>query len=204
MHIPTRYKNENPEEIRSFLRANSFGVLVSSKNDEILATHIPLIFETKQDGKEILHAHISKVNDQVAHLEDGTEVLCIFNGPHSYISSSWYDFEEVPTWNYIAVHVRGALRILDKEGLRNSVKSLMDKYETGQEKPVRMEGLSEKTLKQMEGIVGFEIEITSIEAAYKLSQNMNDKNHKGIVSRLRENNNPTEKAIADAMEKSRE
>ena len=203
MHIPDIYQNNNPEEIRSFLKANAFGILVTSQDDKTLATHIPMILATHENGTEILHAHISKVNEQVAHLKDGAEVLCIFNGPHSYVSSSWYNFEEVPTWNYIAVQVRGILKILDAAGLHASVKSLMDTYEAKQKNPVDMEQLSAKTMRQMNGIIGFEIEINTIEAAYKLSQNRDDKNHEAVIDSLRENANPGEKAIADAMEKQR-
>ena len=203
MHIPDIYKNNNPEEIRSFLKANGFGILVTNKDGKSLATHIPLVFESKNEGTEILHAHISKVNEQVSHIENGAEVLCIFNGPHSYVSSSWYDFEEVPTYNYIAVQVRGTLKILDKAGLRASVKSLMEKYEAPQKNPVDMEELSDKTMRQISGIIGFEIAIHSIEAAYKLSQNRDDKNHTAVVERLRETANPNEKAVADAMENQR-
>lgn len=203
MYIPDIYKNNNPEEIRSFLKANAFGILVTHKDGKSVATHIPLEWAVKDNGTEILHAHISKANEQVDHLHDDLEVLCIFNGPHSYVSSSWYDFEEVPTWNYIAVQVRGTITILDEEGLRASVKALMDKYESPQKNPIDMEQLSDKTMRQMNGIIGFELEINSIEAAYKLSQNRDDKNHTAVVDSLRENANPGEKAIADAMEKQR-
>jgi transcriptional regulator len=203
MYIPDIYKNNNPEEIRSFLKANAFGILVTHKDGKSVATHIPLEWAVKDNGTEILHAHISKANEQVDHLHDDLEVLCIFNGPHSYVSSSWYDFEEVPTWNYIAVQVRGTITILDEEGLRASVKALMDKYESPQKNPIDMEQLSDKTMRQMNGIIGFELEIKSIEAAYKLSQNRDDKNHTAVVDSLRENANPGEKAIADAMEKQR-
>ncbi len=204
MHIPKIYKNEDPEHIRSFIKANSFGILVTNKDGVSLATHIPLEYAQKEDGTEILHAHISKVNEQCPHIIDGTEALCIFNGPHSYISSSWYDFEEVPTWNYIAVQVRGKFTVLDKEGLWNSVKTLMHTYEDGQEKPVRMEDLSEKTLRQMNGIMGFEIAISSIEAAHKLSQNRDDKNHAAVVDHLRKTGDTGSQAVADEMEKLRD
>lgn len=203
MYIPDIYKNNNPEEIRSFLKANAFGILVTHKDGKSLATHIPLELATKDNGDEILHAHISKANEQVSHLENGVEVLCIFNGPHSYVSSSWYDFEEVPTWNYIAVQVRGTIKILDPAGLEASVKSLMDKYEGAQKNPIDMDQLSTSTLRQLNGIIGFEVVINSIEAAYRLSQNRDSKNHAAVVERLRENANPNERAIADAMTKQR-
>lgn len=200
MYIPEIYKNENPEEIRSFLKENAFGILVTNDDGKNCATHIPLEFTTKEDGTEILHGHISKANEQVGHLKDGVEVLCIFNGPHSYISASWYDFEEVSTWNYIAVQVCGRLKVLDTAGVQESIKALMDKYEASQKNPIDMDQLSEKTLRQIHGVVGFEIEITSIEAAKKMSQNRDDKNHKAIVEHLRDNGNTQETATAKEME----
>ena len=203
MYIPDIYKNENPEQIRAFIKANSFGILITNKDGVSLATHIPLEYAQKEDGTEILHAHISKANEQCAHIINGAEALCIFNGPHSYVSSSWYDFEEVPTWNYIAVHVRGKLTLLDQEGLWNSVKTLMHTYEDGQENPVRMEALSEKTLRQLNGVIGFEVGISSIEAAYKLSQNRDDKNHENVVHQLKNTGCPQEMAIAEEMEELR-
>lgn len=204
MYIPEIYKNENPEEVRDFLKANAFGILISQKEGKSCATHIPLLFELREDGTEILHGHIAKANEQVEHLEDGIDVLCIFNGPHSYVSASWYDFEEVSTWNYIAVHIRGKLKLLDKEGLRASVKKLMDTYEAPQENPVDINTLSEKTMRQLQGIVGFEIAITSIDAAKKMSQNRDDKNYKEVVHCLRKNGNSAAQAVADEMDKMRD
>lgn len=203
MYIPEIYKNEDPEQIRAFIKANSFGILITNKDGVSLATHIPLEYAQKEDGTEILHAHISKANEQCKHIEDGADALCIFNGPHSYVSSSWYDFEEVSTWNYIAVHIRGKFALLDQEGLYTSIKTLMDKYESPQENPVRMEELSEKTLRQINGVIGFEIAITSIEASYKLSQNRDDKNHTAVVDQLHKSGDSGSKAIAEEMGKLR-
>jgi len=200
MYIPEIYKNEDPEDIKAFLKANAFGILVTNLNGKSCATHIPLELAKREDGTEILHAHISKLNEQVEHLNNGAEALCIFNGPHSYISASWYDFEEVSTWNYTAVQVRGNITLLDKEGTYKSIKALMDTYEAPQENPIDMDALSEKTLRQINGVVAFEIVITSIEAAKKMSQNRDDKNHAAIVSRLRENGNTPEKEVAAQME----
>ena len=203
MYIPKIYKNENPEEIRAFLKAHAFGIIVTAVAGKSLATHIPLLIDKNKANKEILHGHISKANEQVDHLKNGSEVLCIFNGPHSYVSSSWYDFEEVSTWNYVSVQVRGILRLLDQEALYQSVKKLMDTYEAKQEKPVRLEDLSEATMRQLHGIIGFEIEINSIEAAYKLSQNRDDKNHKAVVAQLQKTQQPQEQQLAKMMLKQR-
>jgi len=97
MYIPDDQKNENLYEIKSFLRENSFGILVSQLNGKPWATHIPLELEVDSDGNDVLTAHIAKANPQWKEFDQNEEVLCIFNGPHAYVSSSWYKEEEVPT-----------------------------------------------------------------------------------------------------------
>lgn len=130
MYIPDQNRNENIEEVKEFLRQNAFGILISQVDERPWATHIPLELEVDKNGKDILVGHIAKANPQSSALTENTEVLCIFNGPHAYISSSWYKEEGVPTWNYIAVHVYGKLKILDEDALMTSLHRLVDKYET--------------------------------------------------------------------------
>ena len=129
MYIPEYYKNENRPEIEAFLKANAFGILVNVIDGKPWATHVPLELVECPDGKRFLVAHISRENEQWKGLSPDEEVLAIFSGPHAYISSSWYDFEGVPTWNYSAVHVYGKPRILDESETIASLKALVDKYE---------------------------------------------------------------------------
>ena len=203
MYIPKYYKNENITEVKDFIQQNSFGILVSNNNGKSLATHIPLELSTNKSGKDILQGHVSKGNPHWNHFKDTTEVLCVFNGSHSYVSSSWYNFEEVPTWNYIAVHVYGIIKIIEGEALYDSLKHLMEKYEESSKNPVKIEALSKKTMNQIRGIVGFEIEITDIQAAYKLSQTLDDKNHENVISELKNKKDKGSKAIAEEMKKQR-
>ncbi len=203
MYIPKIYENQNLEEVKQFIQENSFGILVSQQDGKSMATHIPLELSKNDDGNDVLVGHISKANPQWHNFKDKGEILAIFNGPHSYISSSWYDFEEVPTWNYIAVHVRGTIKTIEGEALYNSLKALMEKYERPSKNPVKIEDMSDKTMRQINGIIGFEIEITDIQAAYKLSQNRDDKNHQTIIDELEDTSNPGSKAIAEQMKKER-
>jgi len=127
-------------------------------------------------------------------------VLAIFSGPHTYISSSWYDHENVPTWNYVAVHIYGTLRVISDEELRASLKQLVDKYEKDSEKPARMENLSDKYLKhELMGIVGFEIAITRMEATNKLSQNRDAVNHQAIIQQLEKRGDAASLEVAGLM-----
>ena len=201
MYTPEIYKNENQEEIKKFLLENSFGILINQTNGKLCATHIPLELEINNEGKEILYGHLSKENPQWNGFIDNDQILAIFSGPHSYISSSWYDHENVPTWNYIAVHVYGKIKIIEGEAVIESLKKLVDKYEQNSENPVRVEDLSKKTMMQSRGIVAFEIEITEIQATKKISQNRDEKNHQNIISELEKVNTNQSIAIAKEMKK---
>ncbi len=135
MYTPAHFKNENTEELREFIRHHGFAVLVSQVDKKLWATHLPLIL--KEDNK--LTGHVSRGNKQWKELSDSMEVLVIFTGPHTYISSSWYDHENVPTWNYEAVHVYGKVRVIEGEELINSLRSLTNKYEVNSVNPVSVD-----------------------------------------------------------------
>jgi transcriptional regulator len=182
MYTPKYYKNDDPESIRGFIRENGFGILISQTSGQLFATHIPLLLS---DEGTRLTGHVARGNQQWKSFANAGEVLAIFSGPHTYISSSWYDHENVSTWNYVAAHVYGTLRVIPEDELRVSLKHLVDKYEKASEKPARMEDLSDRYLKhELMGIVGFEIDITRMEATVKLSQNRDAVNHQAIIREL--------------------
>ena len=203
MYIPELYKNENQEDIQNFLHQNGFAILVNQTDGKLWATHTPLILETNDDGKQILVGHISKLNPQAESFKTNNEVLAIFSGAHTYISSSWYDHENVPTWNYLAIHIYGKVTVYNDEQAVDFLKKLVDKYEAKSENPVRVENLSEKTMREARGIVAFEIEITAIEAQKKLSQNRDDKNYQNIITELEKTNDNQAIDIAKEMKKNR-
>ena len=198
MYIPHYYKNENLAEVKEFIRQNAFGILVNQVDGKPWATHIPLELENIE-GKDVLLGHIAKANPQWKSFSEQGEVLCIVSGPHAYVSSSWYKDEEVPTWDYIAVHVYGKLVILDEDQTMQALHRLVDRYEASSEKPLSLDNLSPKTLRQVKGVVGFSIEIHEIEAAYKLSQTRKD-DHAAIIKNL-SRRGVTENEIARHIEK---
>jgi transcriptional regulator len=201
MYIPELYKNENEEEITTFLRNNSFGILVNLLDGQLWATHIPLELEQNESGKKLLCGHISRDNPQWKGFQSNADILAIFSGPHSYISSSWYEKENVPTWNYIAVHVYGKIKIIEGDDVIASLKRLTDKYEQNSKNPVRLEDLSEKTMRQVAGIIAFEIEIDRIEAVKKMSQNRNERDYSNIVSELEKTDDAASKEVVAIMKK---
>lgn len=198
MHTPLPYQNKNLAEVKEFLKQNAFGILINQTQGRPCATHIPLELDVDTDGQDILLGHVSKTNPQWKYFKENEQVLAIFNGPHSYISSSWYQEEEVPTWNYIAVHVYGTIEILDEKTLLGSLHTLVDKYEKGSVDPISLHNISDRTMDQIKGIVGFKIRITEIQATYKLSQTRPE-DHPKIIEELKKSKNSASHEIADIM-----
>lgn len=186
MYIPRRYEEKDREKIFSFIKQNSFAIVVSVKDGLPVATHIPLALEQNDAGDDVLVGHISKANEQKYTLFNGVKLLCIFPGPHAYISPRWYTQMNVPTWNYLSVHVYGTVTIIEGEALRKALSRLVDNYEQHLHQPVKIEEIPEKMLKDdLRGIIGFEIKMEEIQAAAKLSQNRDEESFTTIIENLK-------------------
>ncbi|HMI62129.1 MAG TPA: FMN-binding negative transcriptional regulator [Puia sp.] len=199
MYIPRRYEEQDTGKIHAFLKENSFAILVSVKDGLPIGTHIPLQLEKNAAGDDVLMGHISRGNEQKYTLADGAKVLAIFPGPHAYISPRWYTKMEVPTWNYIAVHVYGTVRIVEGEELRAALSRLINTYEQHMPRPVTIGEIPEKTVSDdLRGIVGFEISMDDVQAAYKLSQNRDKQSYHQVIEEL-DKGDETAKAVAGEM-----
>lgn len=197
MYTPRHYKNTDLEEVKDFISQNSFGILVNFFDGRPWGTHIPLELQQDVDGQAILVGHVAKANPQWKHFDPSAQVLCIFNGPHSYVSSSWYHDEEVPTWNYIAIHVYGRIQLLGEDEVLASLHDLVDKYEKDSQEPLNLHKLSPETMAQAKGVVGFKVLIDDIQATYKLSQGR-EEDHPRIINAL-EKRDAGAQAIAAAI-----
>ena len=201
MYVPKFYKVTDVDEIREFVQHHSFGTLVTTRKGRPIATHLPLQL-VKKDEDCYITGHMAYGNPQWRTFEASEETLIMFQGPHSYISSSWYEQENVPTWNYQAVHMYGAAQILDEEEMRQDLVKLLKKYEQHRSDPVLWDKLSPSLLeKEMKGIVGFKVKVNEIQAAYKMSQNRNETDYRNIIEQLRNEGNPDSSRMADVMEK---
>ncbi|MCC2528476.1 FMN-binding negative transcriptional regulator [Bacillus halotolerans] len=201
MYIPKYYKVTNVDDIWDFVQNNSFGTIVTTAQEKPIATHLPLQL-MKEGDTYYITGHIAYGNPQWRTFETCEDVLVMFQGPHAYISSSWYEKENVPTWNYQAVHVYGTASILNEEELKHDLTMLLQKYEKHRKNPVLWDKLSPQLLEsQLKGIVGFKIKVGEIQASYKLSQNRNEKDYMNIIDQLRHEGNPNSKQMAELMEK---
>ena len=199
MYVPKIFSPPSPDHVRKYIEENEFGTLIGLNDGKLIGSHIPM----QLDG-EYLKGHISIANEQKSCFKQDAEMLAIFMEHHTYISSSWYDHINVPTWNYIAVHIYGTPEILGDEEKMKSLELLVDKYEKESDQSFHMSQMSERDLKaQLRGIVAFKLKISRIEASWKLSQNRNDRDYQEIISKLRKRGDQLSIAIADDMESMR-
>ncbi|ALH99347.1 TPA: FMN-binding negative transcriptional regulator [Staphylococcus aureus] len=198
MYIPKFFQVNDFKEIEQFIQSNSFGMIVTEDQGKPLATHLPLIFQ-KNGADYYISGHIAKGNPQWKTLNGNGNVLIIYQGAHAYVSSSWYEKENVPTWNYQAVHLYGEATVLNEQETIDGLKTLLTKYEQNRENPVLWDNLAENTQMQAKAIVGFKVKIKKIEAAYKMSQNRNEQDYNNIIKNLEDEHNSSSKAVADVM-----
>ncbi|MCG6143615.1 FMN-binding negative transcriptional regulator [Leptospira bandrabouensis] len=198
MYIPEHFLMET-EFIYQSIEENPFSILVSESKNVMEATHLPLLLS---DDKQSLVGHFAKPNPQKESV--GKEVLCIFSGPHCYISPTWYETDRsVPTWNFTAVHVRGILNIVDDpEKIQRSLITLVNRFESKDSK-YQINSVDTNYIEGLKkGIVPFEIKITHIEGKQKLSQNHSIERRNLVISNLELMPGENEKAIASLMRKS--
>ena len=202
MYVPKIYSPNDPEVVYSYIEKHSFATLIT-QGERLSASHIPLLLEQTESGT-YLTGHVSVANEIIDHLKDGQEVLATFMEQHAYISSSWYDHINVPTWNYIAVHIYGRANILTGKDLYHSIENMVNKYEFGRENRFHLKDFGQQELDaHLNGLVGFRLSIDRVEAAYKLSQNRKDRDYKEVISQLRKGGSDLELAIAQEMEQLR-
>jgi transcriptional regulator len=167
--------------------------LVTKAGDRLDANHVPMLLDAERGSQGVLLAHIARGNDLIMRHDPSFEALAIFQGPESYITPSWYETKRqtgkvVPTWNYVTVHVHGKLTLIeDATWLRAQITALTNAQEGRRAAPWHVDDAPEAFVQsQIKGIVGLEIEITSLEGKWKVSQNRPEADRAGVVQGLAE------------------
>ena len=202
MYIPKLYREEDRAKILEFIRQNDFAVLVTHDGEKPVASH--LLMEIVEEGESLfINGHMSRANPHWKTFEKNPEVLVIFHGAHTYISPTWYNHVNVPTWNYQSVHVYGRPRIITEyEEAYALLKRLVNRYETNGH--YKMETLPQDFVeKEIRGIVAFQVQVARIEANFKHSQNRKDEDHANIITRLEERTDDLSHRVAEAMRQQR-
>jgi transcriptional regulator len=191
MYIPTSYREERPDEMFAFILANPFGAMVTSRDGELFATHLPFVVDRFTGARGTLLGHIARANDHHKDAPAEERALVIFTGPDAYITPRWYPSKAehgkvVPTWNYVAVHAYGTLRFRrDEAFLRRQLELLTTQHEGAGPGAWKVtDAPDEYVAQQLKAIVGLEVEITALEGKWKMSQNRDDADIDGVVAGL--------------------
>jgi transcriptional regulator len=202
MYNPPHFTSTDPTWLDWLAEHHPFGTLVSQVEDAPFASHLPILYK-RTDGDVTLTGHWARPNPQWREIET-QRVLFLFQGPHAYISPRWYADtpKQVPTWNYVAAHVYGTIRLI-QEGpeLEHIVVSLAEKFESGATTPWSLADSDPANRARLRGIVGFELRSTSVQVKLKLNQNHPVANVAGVIAGLRDTGSEEAAAVAALMQK---
>lgn len=186
------------------LRSHPLALLVASGSEGLVANHLPLQW-VAGGSVGLLRGHAARANREWATLPAEVPALAVFQGPNAYVSPAWYPSKaethrEVPTWNYVAVHVEGVLRqIHDPEWLVEHLSSLTDQQEAAMPEPWAVTDAPEDFVASLvSALVGLELEITAVRGRWKASQNRSPRDRDGALAQL-EAGSPAQRAMAEAM-----
>ena len=183
------------------MKSNSFGILFSHTGEEPMASHLPFIIDETGGDNGLILGHMAKANRQWRYA-DGQQVMVVFHGPHTYVSPTWYQEDEaVPTWNYTAVHATGIFRATeDPAVMQEMVERLTAQHEESQPTQWEMDFSTGYAEQMMKRVVAFQIEITSLQGKWKLSQNQSDVRRERVVAKLGSSEHDGDLQVAKLME----
>lgn len=162
---PKHHQDNNINHMVDVIKTYPLATVISVSDNTPLITHLPLIFDNNK-----LIGHIDIYNPQAKLLKDNNEVTVLFSGPECYISPSVYGTTQLPTWNYIKVHLKGTVEAIEsKEALKQSLISMTEFLEAPDHKYV-LEPDNPRLDRNLNYIEMFEITITQWEGKFKLSQ----------------------------------
>lgn len=192
MYQPPHFREDRLEIQHGLIRAHPFGLLITAGASGLAANPIPFVIDTEASERGTLRGHLARANPQWRDLAGVAERLVVFQGPHDYISPSWYPTKQetgkvVPTWNYVTVHAWGRPRVIEDAGwLRAQVEALTTSQEGLRAAPWQVGDAPEAFVgAQLKGIVGVEVPIARIEGKWKVSQNRPAADRVGVVHGLR-------------------
>lgn len=191
----------DPAAITQLIRENPWAILVSAPETGLVASHYPVLVDEERDELSVV-THLGRPDDRLHGLGEH-ELLIIVQGPHGYISSSWYDADPaVPTWNFVAAHLRGVPEVLSAQENLAVLERLVDHFEARLPEPRRMRGSladGAHADRIAAGTVGLRLTPTSVVAKSKLSQNKSVQVVERIVGHLEGDGPSAQPALAAAM-----
>ena len=207
MYQPPRFREDRPEVMHDLMRTHPFATLVMLEDGALSANHVPLAIhpELSEFGK--LRGHISKGNPLWKKHDPSVEALAIFQGPQHYVTPSWYPSKKehgkvVPTWNYAVVHAYGRVEMIQEPAwLLAHLNELTNRNEVERPVPWAVSDMPDDYVaRQLKGIVGLEITIMRLEGKWKVSQNRDAADRRGVSRGLVVDNDRDAAAMSALVE----
>lgn len=193
MYVPAHFSEDDAEKLARLIEENSFGMLVTVAEGRPFASHIPFLYES---DKKVLRGHVARANPQWRHFSVNTEVMVVFQGPHGYISPSWYRAPGVPTWNYAVAHVYGRARALEEaDAIKPIVEALTQKNESHNARP----WVPTYDVRMLSAIVGVEVTVSEVQGKFKISQNRSAADRTAVIEQLEASGSEADLALAALM-----
>jgi transcriptional regulator len=208
MYNPAHFVEDREDMLQAFIQQHPFALLITCGTEQPEASHVPIMFHPESGPRGALRCHLARANPQWKSIVDSSPVLAVFTGAEHYITPGWYSSTRehgkvVPTWNYVAVHVRGTARLMETpQELLGHLKDLTNRNEQPFEKPWTVESAPPEYIQAlMNAIVGIEVTISSIQGKWKASQNRTRTDREGVVAGLIELDTPESLAMAEIVKK---
>ena len=206
MYLPSHFAEARVDVLHDLIRAYPFGTLVVLASNGLDANHIPFEIDPEPAPFGTLRGHLARANPLWKDFSAQVDALAIFQGPHTYISPSWYPTKKehgkvVPTWNYAVVHAMGPLRVIDEQAwVRRFVEQLTQRHEAHRSDPWKVTDAPTDFVDTMtSAIVGIEIPIAQLTGKWKVSQNRPEKDRAGVVEGLLQDRSDASNAMAQLV-----
>lgn len=206
MYLPKHFEETRTEVLHQLMRAHPLGTLVTLGSGGLNANHIPFELDPKCGPFGTLRAHVARNNPVWHDAATDQDSLAVFQGAQAYISPSLYATKKethrvVPTYNFIAVHAYGRLRVIDDAAwLRAHLGRLTHGFESQREEPWKIDDAPDDYIdKLLSALVGIEIPVTRLIGKWKVSQNQPQVNRASVECGLRAAGDTNSVAMADAV-----
>ena len=207
MYTPGAFREERTDVLMAAMGDIGTAAVVSTGPDGLVASHVPVELDPEPAPLGVIRCHFALPNPQAKAIAAGQELLFIFQGPQGYVTPSWYPTKRrtgkvVPTLNYVAVHAYGTVSgFLEGDGLRAHLAALTDRFEGSYDPPWKIDDAPAEFIEAMcRAITGIQVPLTRIEGKWKLSQNRDEGDRRGVVEGLRERGDPASLTLADLVE----
>ncbi|SFO46726.1 negative transcriptional regulator, PaiB family [Variovorax sp. PDC80] len=206
MYTPKPYAEAELATLHEGMRAWSFATLVTVGPAGASATHLPFLLDARDGEAGLLTTHLARKNPQLEDLRAGREALVIFQGPHAFVTPSWYVKQSTfPTWNYSAIHARGTPRVIEE---RMAIHAVLRRTVAVYDTPLRAECAGswdfdampfDFVAPRLDMIAAVEIPVQSLEGKFKLNQDRSEEDRRGVIAALERLGEPQGVAVARMM-----